>query len=245
MPMKNKNKEPKFMFALFVIVGLGVLMGSYAVYNSGSDFRKIAMETEATITRIETFTRYDDDGDAVTAREVYVKFSANGKEYEGTLDYWSPGMREGRSIKVLYHPNNPQNFRSASGSIFISLVMFILGLPFLLTGILTLLRQRKMSKRKQLLLSYGRKLSAQVDDVIVGNTSANDRRCHNIICSYKDELANYTYTYKSENVWARIPPFDYDDNLPKIDVYVDSNDFSKYYVDVDTWLNRLGVIDFT
>ena len=241
--MPTKNKLHLFIFASLSIIGFCSIIGAFALYNSYNNFKNIAIETEATITRIAVSVTGDD------TKNVYVSFFANGIEYSGKLDYHSPGMREGGKTKVLYHHNNPQNFRSAHGDIFGVIILSIMGLSFFLIGFSPLLNQVKKDKLKQILMLRGKKVLASIDDIVDGNIAINYRACRNIICSYKDGLTNNIYVFRSENIWTKLPRLDDNTQLPPIEVYVDSSDFSKYYVDVDNWLNVLSrstnMIDFT
>ena len=70
----------------------------------------------------------------------------------------------------------------------------------------------------------------------------NGQNPYVIYCSWKDEYADVLYRFKSDNLWTD-PSFLFDSGS-EINVYVDGNDFSKYYVDAERGLDQ-KVVDFT
>jgi hypothetical protein len=234
---------------IFAAVGLTLLIAAFIIHNINSNFKKIAIETEAKITRIETYSKRDSDGDIRTMYDVYVSFYVNDREYSGKLNYYSSGMREGGTTKILYHSDDPQNFRSLYGGTLVAIILSGIGLIFFLIGIFPLMIQIMRRKSKQRLILNGRKVMANVEDIVFGNLRVNNQPCKNIICSYIDDSSNNKYLFKSENTWAILPHFDNNTQLPQIEVYIDDSKVSKYYVDLDSWLNALSgsanIIDLT
>jgi hypothetical protein len=236
-----KNKQLKAIFIIFALVGFGLLLGSVAVHINNANFAKDAKEAIATITRIETY--HDSDGD--TRHNVFVEFEVSGKKYSGKLGYYSSGMREGGTTIVLYNSDNPQKFRSKSGNALGFTIMAIFGIVFFLIGFIPLYNQSKRNKKKDFLMLNGEKVLANITDIVKGNVRVNDRPCFNIICEYNNKADGTTYLFKSENIWVHIPRFDGNKTYPQIAVYVDDSEWKKYYVDVDSWLNELNVVDLT
>ena len=237
-----KNKQSKKAFIILVIIGAALLIGSVAVYINSANFAKTAQETTATITRIETEYDTDSDGDTTITHIVFVKFEVAGKEYSGKLDFYSAGMREGGKVTILYDPDNPQKFRSKSGSKSATIIMAIMGIVVLFAGFISIFnpgRGRK-NKRKDFLMQNGKKVLANVTDIVQGKVIVNNRQSLNIICEYYDETGANTYQFKSENLWLDTPLFYENRIYPQIAVYVDNNKWDKYYVDSESWLNELG-----
>ena len=226
-----KNKQPKVIFIIFALIGLGLLFSSIKMQINDINFSKTTKETVATITDIDSY--YDGED---TSYRVFVEFEVNGKEYRGQLDYYSYTMHVGGTAIVLYDSDYPQNFRSKSGNTFGPIMLAIIGLPFFLFGFIPLFNQGKKNKQKAFLMQYGNKVIANITDIVEGKIKINDRPCLIIICQYDDEEGGFTYTYKSENIWVDIPRYNGFPNYPPIAVYVDNADWKKYYVDVDNWL---------
>ena len=61
--------------------------------------------------------------------------------------------------------------------------------------------------------------------------------------NYRDEYKDVLYKFKSDNLWV------YADELihpgDSIRIYVNGDDYSKYYVDVDSILQNSKIIDYT
>lgn len=53
--------------------------------------------------------------------------------------------------------------------------------------------------------------------------------CFNIVSEWKDEKTNKKYIYESETIWAKpsVSKGSY------VDVYIDKNNFKKYYIDIE------------
>jgi len=242
-----RNKQPKLFiaFIIFALVGVGLCIGAFYMYTSDANFKKTALETSATIANINTYTKRDSNDDITTEHDVYVSFNVNGKDYYGNLGYYYTGMHEGQTVAILYNPNNPQDFRSKSGGIFGSAIMAFMGIAFFLIGLLSLLAQQKRKKQKEALLQNGKRVLATVMSVEQGNMRVNNRPCYNIICEYYDSSTDTTYKFKSDNIWQWMPQFSNENiaSLPKIEVLIDYEDWTRYYVDIDNWLNSIGSVN--
>ena len=120
----------------FVLTGLGILCLSLYLYKDQLDFKKIAVKTEATITFID-YEYGADNNDEAGSHLVFVSFTADGKKYEGQLDFYSSDMEEGGTTTIVYDPKNPNNFRSdgtilyliliAGGGVFIVMGLSVMG----------------------------------------------------------------------------------------------------------------------
>ena len=241
--MKKRTKNPTFIvFLVFALVGLGLLIGSVFLFLDNMRFMDAAKETTATITDI--YTSRDSDGD--TSHTVYVKYTVKGNEYEGKLNYYSSGMREGKSVKVFYNPDDPEDFRGGGSSI-ASYILAGMGLIFFMIGFISLAVQFKSKARKKRLMSTGSKIMATMTGVAPGNVTVNGRPCMHVICEYKDERDGTLYIFKSDGIWANVPHIT--EGQSYVPVYVDYNDYTKYYVDTEEYLESLSganrVVDLT
>ena len=233
-----KNKQPKVVL-IIILAGLGLLIAGILVQINSKNFAQNANEATATITRIEMDSRTDSDGDTTTDYTVFVEFEVDGKIYSGRLGFYSVGMYEGGTVTVLYNIDNPQNFRSKSGDTFFYILLIILGIAVLAFGIIAFINSVKKNKQKTLLTQGGEKVLASVTNIMPGNIALKGQVCYNLICEYNDPAGN-AYFFKSENIWVDIPPPGENNQYPQIAVYVDGNDWGKYYVDIESWLNGSG-----
>ncbi|MCL2484444.1 MAG: DUF3592 domain-containing protein [Endomicrobia bacterium] len=239
--MKMKNKQPFFTYLMMILIGAGVMTAGIFLYIDNANFKKTALQTTAAITDIKVSR----DSNNKKSHTVYVKFSVNNEEYDGTLGFWQMGMETGQNVKIYYGPNNPNNFRSVSGTNFLPLILLSMSLIIFLAGFASLcnlyIRQILINK----LITKGTRITATVTDIIQGNTTVNKRTCHNLICEHKDEKTGNTSTFKSDDIWTILPKINKDQPLPTINVYVDLKNPSKYYVDIDGFLNENKIFDLT
>ncbi len=128
----EKGKKKSSVNWIFAIIGVALIVAGIICLAKSENFKKNAVETEATITEIEMYE--DSDGD--TQYKVLVEFRADDEKIEGSLGYHVSGMKKGQTVQIFYNPNDPHDFKSASEDIWIFAVLIVLGVPFLLFGFL-------------------------------------------------------------------------------------------------------------
>lgn len=128
----EKGKKKSSVNWIFAIIGVALIAAGIICLAKSENFKKTAVETEATITEIEMYE--DSDGD--TQYNVLVEFRADDEKIEGSLGYHVSGMKKGQTVQIFYNPNDPHDFKSASEDIWIFAVLIVLGVPFLLFGFL-------------------------------------------------------------------------------------------------------------
>ena len=237
---KNTKLVLRIVFCVFLIVGVGLLSGSIIVGISGSRFRSAADEITATISYIESYR----SGDGDQSHRVYVNYTYNGQAYEDVkIGMYSSTMYEGKEITILCDRENPRHIKVAAQDMFVCLILGIIGVVFVtVSGILIYFLVRN-SKRRKKLLSTGKKLYATVEQIVVNTQfTSNGRNPYLIYCTYRDEYKDLIYRFKSDNIWT-------DPNLiikpgDSIQVYVNPEDYSHYYVDTRD-LFEGKVIDYT
>ena len=228
----KKGFPVNLFFGIFLAVGIGLLAGSFAMFKSTSDFKKIAEEVPAKIIRIEDY--YDSDDEL--HHRVYVTYSYNGTVYDDVpINFYSSSMFEGKEITLLCDPEHPKRLREASVVDFAGLILLIMGLAFSLVGGIPIALSIKKSVQAKQLLKSGYVLQAVVDRVEFNTSySVNGRHPYVIYCNYRDEYKDVTYLFKSDNLWT--------DPLPifppgsDIEVLVDPKDYSKYHVKAEAGL---------
>lgn len=132
---------------IFSIIGIVlIVVGSVWIIKS-ENFKKNAVQSEAIITKIDTFE--DIDGD--TQYNVLVEFSADDVKIEGNLGYHVTGMKKGQTVQIFYNPDDPHDFKSASEDLWMFAIFIVMGIPFLLFGtfpiimkFITVIRNRRI-----------------------------------------------------------------------------------------------------
>lgn len=142
--MSKENKSMLIGFLSFAVLGAILLAAWTVMLFDYFEFIKTAEEATATITYIETYK--DSDGD--TEHRVFVKYYVGGQEYEVKISYWAITMAVGKTVNVLYNPNDPNDFRLDAFSY--GWLFPVVGTLFLLTGIIPSIKilKRRSSKGK-------------------------------------------------------------------------------------------------
>lgn len=226
------NKVEKIISPIFTIFGIVFIIIGIIALIDGTNFKERAVEVTGEIADIQTYYEYV-NGDRKRRHDVYVDYTYDGIEYEDVLlGEYNAGMNMGEDITLLCDPDNPGDIRTGTGTVMFPIIFLAMGGVFLLLGILFLVFGAKKKARKKQLLAEGRVLQAVVENIDL-NTSyrVNGRHPYVIYCTYTDESNGTIYRFKSDNIW----------NNPEIlfpigssiRVYVDRNDFSRYYVDAE------------
>lgn len=230
----------KIFFGIFALIGIGMLAGGIFWIGHNLAFRQTAVEVPAQIIDIETY--YDSDGDS--QHHVWVAYTHGGTTYSGVpLNEYSSNMYIGKEITIWCNPEDPYNVISDTGIWLGGCILLFMGVVFAAVGIVPFITSTLKAKREKHLLENGQVLYATVEN-IVWNTSlsVNGRHPYVIYCTYKDEYKDITYRFKSNNLWTNpesvFPPGS------EIQVYVERNNYRKYYVNADTAVSQ-RIVDYT
>ncbi len=119
---------------LFMLVGIGMVIGGMIYRNSSKKFYATAEQTTATIDAIHEYISADTDHD--TQHDVYISYDTQkGEHYSDVeLGWYHSGMEEGQTITIYYAPNNPHDVRTQEGSVTAYIVITGIGVVFALIG---------------------------------------------------------------------------------------------------------------
>lgn len=236
----KKDKITIILFSIFAVIGIMTMIGGGVWLAHNLEFKQEAASVRARIVDIESYR--DSDGDY--HHTTYVTYTYDDIEYEGVrLGEYSSSMYEGKELEILCDPRNPGHIMSAQGVYMGAGILLFMGLIFLLVGLIPLLVILKRKKKSQDLLTTGHVLHAVVDEITWNmNYRVNGQNPYIIYCSYKDEYKDVIYRFKSENLWTD-PSLVFQPGS-NIDVYVDQNDYSNYYVNAKAIIEQ-KVVDYT
>ncbi len=211
---------------IFFLAGLIMLIIGVVLFVSDKKFEATSETTTAVITDIETY-RTRRNGESRTEHNVFVTYEVDGKTYDRELGYYSTGMYEGKEIEIMYAPGDPGNIHFPS--IFPYLILGIMGVVFgAIGGGLFFSGINKSLKRKNL-IKTGEVLTGTITNVVtVTNVRINGRHPYKVECEVVDQITGEKYLYSSESIMNDMSCF----IGSSIDVYVDPNDKSKYYMDI-------------
>jgi len=211
----------KIVLSIFAIVGLIMFVLGINFAANAISFRAGAIQTEAVITRIDVDRSFDE-----TKHTVFVAFSVDDERYEGRLGHWSSGMREGQRVNIYYNPANPRQFRHGS-DIWVTLMVVVMGFTFFLVGVIPLFKMSRRKKQAKELMAKGRRVMADIKDVVKGNLRIKRSFTYHVLCSWKDEKSIF-HLFKSDMLMG----YPVLDDCKQVAVYLDPNDYTKYHVDL-------------
>ncbi len=206
--------------SVFVIIAV-----CFAVFQT--QFEKKAVETSAVITRIENYR----DGQGDSHHKVYISYEADGQTYESALDSYVSSWYEGKNIDVLVSRDNPGEVRATATSWLFPLIFGLIGLIFAVIGIIMSVLHARKKKKERWLRDNGRKIQAEVTGGrVCYNYTVNNRHPFQLECRYEDSGYGQVYLFSSGMTWLN--PNDYIGSY--VDVYADSSDMRRYFVDMDS-----------
>lgn len=236
----KKNNFFIIFYGIFGLVGIVLILSGIIVFKKNTEFKENAEEIVGEITRIEK--SYDSDGDA--HHDVYVTYTYNGNEYDDVLiDFYSSGMFEGKEIALLCDPRSPKRVHSKTSINTVGGVVLFAGSIFALIGVVPVINTVRKAFRSRKLRKSGTVLYATVESIDYNrNYTVNGKHPFIIYCTYKDEYKDILYRFKSDNLWTDPSSVFYVGGY--IEVMVDPNDYSKYYVKAEEVVDR-KVADYT
>ncbi|MCM1193601.1 MAG: DUF3592 domain-containing protein [Butyrivibrio sp.] len=240
--MKKNKKYGRILMivpGVFLVLGICMLICGACWLMSTFRFKETAVEIYGEITGIDR--TYDNDGDEHYS--IFVSYEYGGEKYENVrINSYNSNMYSGKKISLYCDPDNPDRVQAGSVLFFPSAILLLMGLLFALIGGGFLIRTGVISSRRKKVREQGISIYATVEEIIYStNITVNGRHPYAVICTYRDEYKDITYRFKSESLWFDPAPL-----FPvgsTIEVRVDVNDYSKYYVNIEEAQNK--VIDYT
>jgi len=133
------NRLTKKSAILVIVVGVLFLAVSVFAWVRTVHYRGEGVHADAEIVDIET-TYFDDDTD----HTVTVRFETeDGEEITGELDAYQSGFYVGKTVPVLYLPDDPQKFTYEKNGLLLPLILGGAGVLLLGFGIYGLVRRER------------------------------------------------------------------------------------------------------
>lgn len=211
---KYKTYIIVLLFGL-VLIGIGMVIAI-----NSANFEKNGIKTRAEIVDIK-YDRNNED----TRTDVYVKYTANGKEYVSLLGSYSSSWKIGDRFIILYDAENPERITYPKGNLTAQILCFSIGgaIVVIIGGFIVYGAINK-SKRKRYIRS-GRKIEATVVELdIKNNTHVLGSSPARIVC--RDADGN---DYEKNFLYGKECNVAFDS---KVDVYINEHNPDKYYIDV-------------
>jgi len=219
-------------FILFLAclgVGVSFITISSRGYLAVETYRRFTVETTAVISDI--YVDFRSGGHGFSHRIYSVVYIVDSQEYVGQIRRTSRQRRMtvGQEITIFYNPRNPQDFHLSSTRS-LNLFGLIFGIVIFLIGVGCLIIDFRNKKLANDLVNNGKRILATFIEFRQGYARVNQRSCVNLICAFYDKETEDLYMFESDEIWE-FPFIDPEDQLnPRVPVYVDRDDYSKYYV---------------
>ena len=221
MKIKGVRTVMLLIGIIFTFVGIILFSAGCVVMAKHISDKQNYEKTQANITEINH-----------TNSNAFIEYTIDGITYEGKLNEYSTNMQVGDPVWIYYDPEDPYEFISDS-KIF-EIIFISLGGFFTVIGVVFMIICYKKKRKVNELIVNGDKLSGTIVAVRTNyNIRVNNRYPFIADCEVINPYDNEKYLYRSENVMEDISML----VGMTVTVYVDRNDRSKYYVDIQELLN--------
>ncbi|NOZ10186.1 MAG: DUF3592 domain-containing protein [Gammaproteobacteria bacterium] len=215
---------------IFSIIGLGMLVGAYYLYQNTQSFLESAVATNGTVVKL---VRSKSNNSTTYAPVVQFK-TEKGELVEVTSSTSSnpPGYSRGENVEIFYLPSSPQRakingFFSLWGA---ALIVGILGGVFFSVGGGIALAVFLSNRKNEYLRKQGIPISAKFLSVEINrNVRVNNRSPFRVLAQWQNPATSEIHIFKSNNLW-----FDPTEHIPDRDitVFIERNNPGKYFVDL-------------
>lgn len=208
----------------FLAVGIILFAVCIYVYVSGTSFKEKAQPVQAVILAMQGAT-------SESLGTPLLEYVVGGKTYTTTLNMSSSSMHPGKQITVYYRVDNPQEVRYLDADKWVIAILLVMGFVFGGIGTVVLVLRRRSRQRVSRLLSTGDVLEAEITDIREDHEQSMRGR-HPIVISCRYTAPDgRIHLFQSGSFWYASHAID---PKKKVRVYVDRNNPSTYYVDVDS-----------
>lgn len=216
---------------LILLVGLGLLIVAFYLFQSSSSFLDGAVTTEGTV--IELVRSRSED--SITYRPVvqFTPQNASAMEFLSSAGSNPPSYSPGQRVEVLYDPTNPadarlKSFFSLWGA---SLIVGGLGALFFLTGVACFFVPALDTRSYKALKDSGLRIDTQFQGVERNSVlSVNGKHPYQIITQWLNPSTMQVHVFKSQNLWFDPSPYI---NTDTIAVFIEQDDPKKYHMDIE------------
>ena len=213
-----------------LVLGLGMLYGSYALWSNGAAFRASAMQVEGTV--VDFSTHRDDKGKTMYSPVVeYTTTEGQTLQMTGSTSSSSPGYSRGEKVKVFYSPGTPENARIDSfmekfGG---ALILGVFAVIATLLGWFLFVGGIKNRRVRAWLAQHGMKVRAKLAGVELNEgLKVNGRSPWRLRAQWQHPVTQKVYIFYSDNVWFDPTEFC---NRESVEAVVNADDPRQYVID--------------
>ena len=219
---------------VFPIIGAGMLIGSFFIYKSTSEFIEKSIETQGTVVEL-LMSRSSSSSDRSITYRPLVQFTDNKGipiEFFSTTSSNPPGYSVNEKVEVIYDPESPNKAKIKS---FFSLwggatILGVLSLVFFIIGGSIIAISIKKKNMLEYLKQHGTKIVSDFKNVNINTTLAvNGKNPFVVVSQWQNPKTSELHVFTSDNIW--FDPTDFI-KTDKINVLIDSKNPKRYSIDL-------------
>ena len=242
-----KNIKTFIIVTLYIVIGLVIITIGSVWREDRVEFIKNAIKMQAIVTERELDHR---GSDGTEHYRYYMTYTVDGKQYRKmyTINYsddWMETIYIGKLVNIYYNPENPSDCRGGFG--YGEYIFWGIGGIFLLIAVFliysSIYRPHVAREKIKYLKENGIRIEAELKNVDLKGLIDLGGVGYVIPCVYFDPNTNKTYEFVSEEIWFDKKKINPNYSIKTIPVYVDKDDFTKYYVDIEAFKEYLGYRD--
>ena len=234
--MKDNVIENKRIinYIFTIIASLGIIIG-VGIINYDYMLEQKAININARITALD----YQNGSYKAT-----VKYTVDKESYNQVISISDDSYTVNDEIAIKYDINNPGKLIN-NNHYFIYLPLIGISIIILLVSIKKTITNIKRSINIKRLLKKGIYINATISEVIVDNKSRKNKGQYpyKLRAKYNNPLDNQVYTFDSEPTYIDLNSVIKEHNNKLILVYLDLNNTSNYYVDLNSLFPHTKLVD--
>ena len=210
----------------FIFTTIGIIIIIAAILSSYNNiyFRKNSQQIKADVSNIAISI----DNNNKKYKDTLVDYSVDGVEYKNiSLGTYINSAEIGSSINIYTRFNNPINIKAYYEPFYMPIFLFVLGALLLISALMANIKIKNRQKEIDYLINNGNKTLARIIEVQLNTSLGYGSKRPRVIVAKSNN--DNKLKYYSDNLW--IAP-DCDIIGCDIDVFVNSKDKNKYYVDI-------------
>jgi hypothetical protein len=202
---------------------------------------------------------YLEEQKAITVNATIVSTETKGSSYTADVTYKVENetyeqkkvpistkgeLAVGDTIPIKYDLNNPKRLINNNHLIILA-VTGVLAILLLITNAKTFFNTIKRNSRVKKLLKANVSVDAEIQEVYINNKGKKNGEYfpYRLRCKYVNPQTNAGYIYDSEDCYINLNQVISTYNSKTVKVYIDQAEAANYYVDLDSLIPNINIID--
>ena len=223
-PVNIRSARSTLWWGGVIFAAAGIIMlvaAAFLVYDESRYYREYEL-VRAEISDIIT----DVNSDGTLKHEVFVSYELSGQRYENVpVGFYDASMQSGQIIELFADPASPLSVQMKREPVAI-IIIVIMGVIFTVAGLVSV-KGSADTKKRLVDSGVGEQIYATVVSAGWTGVRVNHKRTYQVTARWDDPYG-IAHEFKSEHLY--FDPSLYIKNGDPIRVYVDPNDYNKYYV---------------